>query len=402
MLETGAFPVEPLDEANQTLLDNVHPADWSNPTPQARYHLVVFGAGTAGLVAAAGAAGLGARVALIENHLMGGDCLNVGCVPSKAVLEAARSWQRARTAAATFGGPQGAGGARFGEAMARMRRLRAALSPTDSAARFRSLGVDVFFGAGRFVAADTAEVGGARLRFRRALIATGARPLVPDFPGLAAAGYRTNETIFNLTALPPRLGVIGGGPIGCELAQAFARFGSEVVLVHCGAQLLGREDADAARLVEQALNSDGVATLLSSTVQAASVAGKSKRLTVATPSGQRSLDVDEILVATGRLPTVENLGLETAGVRSGPQGVAVDDRLRTSNPRIYAAGDVASPHRFTHLADAQARLVIENALFFLRRKASALTVPWCTYTDPEVAHVGLTAAQARELGGGIL
>ena len=223
-------PIEPPDEHNLRLLDHVHPPDWVNPTPARRYNLVVLGAGTAGLVTAAGAAGLGARVALVERHLMGGDCLNVGCVPSKTLIAAARE------------SPAGGRPADFAAVMERVRRTRAAIAPHDSAARFRDLGVDVFLGEGRFVDFETIAVGGSRLRFRRAVIATGARATHPDIPGLAAAGCLTNETVFNLTGLPRRLAVIGAGPIGCELAQAFQRLGSEVTLFHSGSHVMSRED----------------------------------------------------------------------------------------------------------------------------------------------------------------
>ena len=226
--------VLPLDAHNQRLVDNVHPASWENPVPAGVYHLVVLGAGTAGLVAAVGAAGLGARVAIVEKHLMGGDCLNSGCVPSKAVLRAARAFRDLRHAA-EFGVRATPEGSDFAAAMERMRRLRAEISGNDSVWRLRDLGIDVFLGEGRFAGADTLEVAGSRLRFRRALVATGARPAVPDLPGLADVGFLTSETIFQLTDLPRRLAVIGGGPIGCELAQAFARFGSQVTLLVRGA-----------------------------------------------------------------------------------------------------------------------------------------------------------------------
>jgi pyruvate/2-oxoglutarate dehydrogenase complex dihydrolipoamide dehydrogenase (E3) component len=408
----GFFAVEPLDEHNRALLANVHPAGWVNPAPAPRYHLVVVGAGTAGLVSAAGAAGLGARVALVERHLMGGDCLNVGCVPSKGVIRAARAWHEARQAAGRFGGPAVAGAPSFGAAMERMRRLRAGISPHDSAERFRSLGIDVFLGEGRFVAPDTVEVDGRRLRFRRAVIATGARAGVPAVPGLAEAGFRTNETIFNLTELPRRLAVVGCGPIGCELAQTFARFGSEVTMFGRAAQLLPREDADAAAVVAAALARDGVRLELGTVPRAVRLQGTEKVLdferggaasggsaSSGAKAGDRAaLAVDEILIATGRRPNVEGLGLEAAGVRSTARGVKVDDRLRTGNPRIFACGDVVSHFQFTHVADAQARLVLKNALFFGRARASALTVPWCTYTSPEIAHVGLYERDARARG----
>jgi pyruvate/2-oxoglutarate dehydrogenase complex dihydrolipoamide dehydrogenase (E3) component len=283
--------------------------------------------------------------------------------------------------------------------MERMRRLRAGISPHDGAERFRGLGIDVFLGDGRFTGPDTVEVDGRRLRFRRAVIATGARAAVPPLAGLAETGYRTNETIFNLTELPRRLAVLGGGPIGCELAQAFARFGSEVTLLGRQPRLLRREDADAAAIVAAAMARDGVRLELGVEATAARRDGPDKVLAIEGEGGRRELRVDEILVATGRQPNVEGLGLEAAGVRLTRQGgVEVDDRLRTGNPRIYACGDVSSQFQFTHVADAQARLAIQNALFFPLAKASALTVPWCTYTSPEIAHVGLYEREARDRG----
>ena len=238
--------LRPFDDHNRSLLDNVHPPTWVNPTPADRYHLVVIGAGTAGLVSAAGAAGLGARVALIERRLMGGDCLNYGCVPSKGIIRAARAWHDAREASRRFGGPTVNEDADFATVMERMRRLRAGISRLDSAQRFRDLGVDVFLGEGRFVAGDAIEVAGQRLRFRRAIVATGARPVAPPIPGCDEGCYLTNETLFTLTRLPRRFGVIGAGPIGCEISQTFARFGSQVTLFDMAPHVLVREDADAA------------------------------------------------------------------------------------------------------------------------------------------------------------
>ncbi len=400
-------PVEPDDEHNRRLIENLHPPGWRNPAPRPRYHLVVIGAGTAGLVSAAGAAGLGARVALIERNLMGGDCLNVGCVPSKAVIRAARAWHQARTGG-RFGAPAPASAGAdaagdFAAAMERMRRLRAGISAHDGARRFADLGVDVFLGDGRFVSPREIEVGGALLRFRRAVVATGARAAVPPIPGLEAIGYLTNETFFGLTALPPRLTVLGGGPICCEMAQAFARFGSRVTVVSKDPRLLPREDADAAAIVQRAMAADGVEMIFSAKAVAARRDDGGRVLVVESGGARREVVGDEILVAAGRLPNVDGLGLDAAGVRYGKEGVEVDDRLRTSNPRVFACGDVASRHRFTHIADAQARIVIQNALFSagpLRgsARASALVVPWCTFTSPEVAHVGMYPAEAEAKG----
>jgi pyruvate/2-oxoglutarate dehydrogenase complex dihydrolipoamide dehydrogenase (E3) component len=393
-------PVEPLDEHNRTLLENVHPPAWINPEPAPRYHMVVIGGGTAGLVSAAGAAGLGARVALIERHLMGGDCLNVGCVPSKGVIRASRAWQDAREVRERFGGPavDPRSPGNFGTSMERMRRLRAGISVHDSAKRFSSLGVDVFLGDGRFTGPETIEVAGKTLRFRRAVIATGARAALPPVPGLAEAGTLTNETIFNLTELPARLVVIGAGPIGCELAQSFTRFGSRVTLLDMAPQVLIREDADAAAIVQKALVKDGVHLELGVKVLEVRSRGAEKTLAFEKDGQRQEVTADHILVAAGRAPNIEDLGLEAAGVKFSRQGVQVEDNLRTTNPRVYACGDVASRYQFTHTADAQARIVIQNALFKGRSKASALTIPWCTFTTPEVAHVGMYEKDAREKG----
>jgi len=376
-------------EHDQALVRNVHPSDWVNPEPAGRYNLVVIGAGTAGLVTAAGAAGLGAKVALVERDLMGGDCLNTGCVPSKALIRAARAWADVRDAEGYGVEVPSGSTVNFPAVMDRMRRLRAGISKNDSARRFRDLGVDVFLGEGRFSSPDTVEVAGTSLRFKKAVVATGARAAAPPIPGLADAGYLTNETVFGLTELPRRLGVIGAGPIGCELAQAFARFGSQVYLVEAQHGILPNEDRDAAEIVLRSLLRDGITLLCCGGDLKVARAAEDKRLSVDSHGQHYDIPVDEILVGVGRRPNVEGLGLDTAGVAVEKTGVKVNDRLQTTNPRIYAAGDICSPHKFTHAADFQARIVIQNALFVGRANASALTIPWCTYTDPEVAHVGL-------------
>lgn len=393
------FPqVLPFDEHNRALIANVHPADWTNPRPSGRYNMVVIGGGTAGLVTAAGAAGLGAKVALIERALLGGDCLNVGCVPSKALIRCARSFADVRDAG-TFGVEVPDDVAiDFPAVMERMRKLRANISPNDSANRFRELGIDVFIGNARFTGRDTIQVDDKILRFSRACIATGARAVALPIPGLQEAGYLTNETLFSLTKLPQRLAVIGAGPIGCEMAQTFARFGSEVTIVEAMHQLLGREDQDAAQRIEQALVRDGVR--INCCAQITGVR-KERDETILTLKGETGgeLAVDAILVSVGRAPNVDGLGLEAAGVEfDTTKGVKVDDCLRTTNPKIFAAGDICSPYKFTHAADFMARIVIQNALFFGRSKASALMIPWCTFTDPEIAHVGLYEQQARDKG----
>jgi pyruvate/2-oxoglutarate dehydrogenase complex dihydrolipoamide dehydrogenase (E3) component len=245
--------------------------------------------------------------------------------------------------------------------MARMRRLRAHISDVDSAEGARKVGVDVFLGDGRFVSPDTLEVGGKRLPFRRAVIATGGRAAVPPIPGLAEAGFRTNETIFNLTELPKRLVVIGGGPIGCELSQAFARLGSRVTHLVQEGHVLPREDADAAEIVQRAMIDDGVQFEFGMKVVEVRRSGAERTVVIERNGERRDIPADEILLAVGRAPNVEGLGLEAAGVRHSKRGVEVDDHLRTSNLRIYACGDVASRFQFTHIADAQARIVIQNA-----------------------------------------
>ncbi len=392
-------PLSPLDEFNRQLLSHVHPADWVNPQPNGRYNLVVIGAGTAGLVTAAGAAGLGAKVALIERDLMGGDCLNVGCVPSKSMLRAARCMAEVRRAS-EFGIQTGSDPTvDFAALMSRVRQLRAGLSPHDSAARFQGLGVDVFLGAGRFSGSDTIDVGDHALRFRRAVIATGARAVRPEIPGLEDTGYLTNETVFNLTELPRRLAVIGAGPIGCELAQCFARLGSRVTLIDKGAQLLPREDPDAAAILAEALHRDGVQLVFSAAVERVFRNGPDQVLQGHADGSPLELRVDAILIGVGRAPNVEGLNLEGVGVKFDLRhGVQVNDYLQTTNSRIYAAGDVCSTFKFTHSADFQARIVIQNTLFHGRGRTSSLTIPWCTYTAPEIAHVGLSEQSAREQG----
>ncbi len=389
--------VLPDDDANRRLLAHAHPSGWRNPTPAGRYNLVVVGGGTAGLVSAAGGRGLGATVALVERQLLGGDCLNVGCVPSKSIIAAARVAALAREAPA-FGVRTGDVQVDFAAAMSRMRRLRADIAPNDGADRFTKLGVDVYLGHGRFTSPTTVEVDGRTLAFSRAVVATGARAAAPPIPGLADVDYLTNETIFWLTELPRRLAVIGGGPIGCEMAQAFRRLGADVTVLNADAHLLPREDADAAAIVERRFAADGVRVANGVEITRAERRGSEAVLHYRHDGATASVVADRVLVAAGRAPNVDGLGLEAAGVAYDGHGVRVDDHLRTTNRRVYAAGDVCSRWQFTHTADALARIVLTNALFVPSRKASALTIPWCTYTSPEVAHVGLYEREARERG----
>jgi pyruvate/2-oxoglutarate dehydrogenase complex dihydrolipoamide dehydrogenase (E3) component len=391
--------VLPLDVHNATLVSNVHPPDWQNPEPAPRYNLVVIGAGTAGLVTAAGAAGLGAKVALVERHLLGGDCLNVGCVPSKCIIRSSRVYADLKDARKF--GLRIPGGAEvdFPAVMERMRRLRARISFHDSAKRLQELGVDVFLGEGRFAGPGLVEVGGQTLRYKRAVIATGTRPVHPAIPGLAEAGFLTNETVFSLTERPRRLAVIGGGPIGCELAQAFRRLGCEIILFHSASHILNREDSDAAEILQQSFIRDGIRLILDCKTKRVEKKNGKKVIHFECQGTEEGVAVDEILVGVGRAPNVEGLNLESVGVQYDKrEGVAVNDRLQTTHPSIYAAGDICLKYKFTHTADATARIVIQNALFWGNKKQSALTVPWCTYTDPEIAHVGMYERDAREKG----
>lgn len=390
--------LKPNDQYNRTLQSHVHPVDWVNPVPDGRYNLVVVGAGTAGLVTAAGAAGLGAKVALIERGLMGGDCLNVGCVPSKALISAARRVASIREAL-HYGIESTPPNVDFAEVMQRMRRLRATLSPHDSAKRFSELGVDVYFGQGTFTSSHTVVVEDQTLQFKKAVIATGARAAELSIPGLNDTGYLTNETLFSLTELPGRLIVIGGGPIGCEMAQCFARFGSRVTLIERSSHIMSREEEDAALMVAHAMQKDGVEIILGARIIRVDMEGSDRIVVVSKEGTEKRISGDQILVAIGRTPNLDGLGLDTVGVAAHPQqGVEVDDRLRTSNPNIYAAGDVCSKYKFTHAADALARIVIQNTLFMGRAKVSRLIIPWCTYTSPEVAHVGVYPSEAAEQG----
>jgi pyruvate/2-oxoglutarate dehydrogenase complex dihydrolipoamide dehydrogenase (E3) component len=391
--------VLPDDKYNQTLVSNVYPSDWKNPEPAPRYNLVVIGAGTAGLVTAAGAAGLGAKVALIEKHLLGGDCLNYGCVPSKCIIRSSRVAMDIRDADQYGIRAPKEIDVDFAAVMERLRRLRAQISHHDSAKRFQELGVDVFLGDGHFTGPDTIEVGGKTLHFKKAVIASGARAVNPPIEGLVQAGYLTNETVFSLTERPNRLAVIGGGPIGCELAQAFRRLGSQVVLLHNSSHILNREDADAAEIVQQAFIREGIRLVLDSKIKRVEMKNGSKIIHFESKGKTDSVAVDEILAGAGRAPNVEGLNLERIGVKyDKKEGVIVNDYLQTTNPRIYAAGDICMKWKFTHAADAAARIVIQNALFFGKKKLSSLIMPWCTYTDPEIAHVGLYERDAKERG----
>ena len=399
-IDLEAIGVAPLDEYNATLLDNVHPKRWLDPEPKSSYNLVVIGAGAGGLVSAAGAAGVGARVALIESHLLGGDCLNVGCVPSKALLRCAKAAAEVCDSGQFGVRIDGAISVDFGYVMERMRRLRAQISPVDSAKRYSAqLGVDLFIGRGIFTGKNSIKVNGQTLTFAKAVVATGGTAAIPNIPGLADAPYLTNNSIFNLTELPKRFGVIGAGPIGLELAQAFQRLGSKVTVFSRDEQILPKEEPEAVEIVKESMIKDGVTFAFNSSYKRIEGKGKTGpvRVVLDDSGTERFIEFDALLIATGRKPSVSGLGLEDAGVKFDTRlGVVVNDKLQTTNPDIYAVGDVASKYQFTHVADFMARLVVKNALFFGRDKVSDLLIPWVTYTDPEVAHVGLYEKDLKE------
>jgi pyruvate/2-oxoglutarate dehydrogenase complex dihydrolipoamide dehydrogenase (E3) component len=385
------------DRDNRILLENVRPAIWENPQPVGKYNLVILGAGPAGIFAAVRAVRLGAKVALIERNLLGGACLNFGCIPSKTIISTARLYAEIRNAE-HFGARAPTDiSVDFPAVMERMRRVRARISRSSSARELTSMGVDVYFGEASFMGADTVMVEGKSLRFKKALIATGARSMVPSIPGLVVAGYLTYESVFNLAECPRRLLVIGGGPQGCELAQAFCRLGSQVTIVQDEPMFLRQEERDAAQILSDVLAREGIEIHLNTQTVNVRVDGKLKLVDFVRDDDKFTVTVDEILVGIGRVPNVEGMNLEAASIKyDGETGIRINDFLQTTNRRIYAAGDVCFEHRFTHIEDASARIVVQNALFCGRKRLSALTIPWCTYTDPEIAHVGLYVRDALE------
>jgi len=365
----------------------------------AHYDFVVLGGGAAGIIAAESAAALGAKTALIEERKLGGTCLNTGCIPSKTLIRAANAYAEMR------------GGSRYGArdledvvvdfpaAMERVRRVRDRILRRVAAPSLVLKSVEVHAGKAIFGGVDSVAVGGKTLRFKKALIATGSRPRIPPIPGLEETGYWTNESIFELTELPRRLLVLGGGPLGCELAQAFRRLGSQVIIVQREPMFLRQEERDAAQILSASLARDGVEIHLNTTVPRVYSEGGEQRADLLTDGDKRTVAFDGILVGVGRTPNVAGLNLEAAGVAFDREnGVRVDDFLRTTNPRVFAAGDACFEHQFAHIEAASSRIVVRNALKRGRYRVSGLTIPWCTYTDPEIAHVGLYVRQARETG----
>lgn len=420
-----ASSVYPMDEDNVKLLDNVHPPEWIDPEFNGVYNMVVIGAGAGGLVSAASAAGAGAKVALIEANLLGGDCLNVGCVPSKALIHAANLAHTVRSATELGDSGitvEGSVKIDFSQTMRRLRSIRADISENDSAQRFtKRLGVDVYFGYAKFLTEKSVIVNGKTLEFRKCVIATGGYPSIPNITGLndlykeaekrkeseSRPYVMTNETFFNMTDQPRTLGVIGTGVIGMELAQAMQRLGTQVTMFGRSGTVLPKEDADLADAVKMQMERDGVKFRLNvAEYKSAKKTGETSEkgyaeLLLSTVEDGQNIDYkfDAILVAAGRKPNVTGLDLELANVEyDGKTGLTVDDRLQTTNPRIYGVGDCCSAFKFTHAADFMARMVIRNALFLGMGKMSNLLIPYATFTSPELAHVGLYESDLRDRG----
>ena len=376
---------------------NARPPNWRNPRPPARYRFLVIGGGPAGLMAARTAAAMGARVALVEAHLIGGISANNGCVPSKTLIRTAQAYAMMREAERYGARGPSEITVDFRAAMARVQRIRERLVRVDSPERLTAAGIDLYFGHAHFIGPDAIDVDGIELLFSKALIATGSRALLPNIDGLDEAGFLNNETVFDLEALPTSLLVVGGGPLGCELAQAFARFGTRTLISHREPLFLPSEERDAAQMVSDALARDGVEIHLNSQPTRVRVQDGRKHVDLLNEGNTATTVVEQILTGIGRLPAVDGLCLGAAGIEyDAIAGIGVDDFLRTSNSHVYAAGDVCLKFRFTNTAEASARIVVHNALLFGRRRLSALTVPWCTHTDPQVAHVGLYVKEARE------
>ena len=383
------------DEA--ALLAKVRPPGWVSPKPRSLYDLAILGAGPAGIAAAQMAVSKGLSVALFERNVIGGNSLNVGSIPSKALIGSAGEVAALRDTYRFGAGPPAPSQVDFNAVMGRVRRLRARISGDHSATRLRDLGVDVFFSNAQFAGPQTLEMGEGLICFKKALVATGARPKAADIPGFEHLSYFTSSTIFDIKALPKRLAIVGGGPLGCELAQAFCRLGSHVIIIQNEPKFLPKEERDAAELLSWALSRDGVEVRLNTLVIGCQMSNGIKTLVTLNNGVRDEVQADDILLSIGRVPNVEDLNLTKAGVDCLPlTGIAVDAFLCTRNPDIYAAGDVCSALKFANVAEASGRLAVTNAFFGLNRRQSSLNIPWCTFCAPEIARIGLDVASARQ------
>ncbi|MBA3505972.1 MAG: FAD-dependent oxidoreductase [Betaproteobacteria bacterium] len=363
---------------------------------QPEFDIVVIGGGAGGLVVAAGGAALGAKIAVVEKHRLGGDCLWNGCVPSKTLIKSARIAHEMRHAerwSLTPADPK----PDLAQVMERVAAVIRGIEPNDSPERFRGLGVDVILGEGKFTGPETFEVNGRKLTAKTFVIATGSRPGVPPIPGLDKTPYLTNETVFDLREPVPSLIVVGSGPIGSEMAQAFRRLGSEVTVVDMAPRMLPKEDADLAQVVNGRMVEEGVRFHFDASIVRVRGRKGAVAMTIkGKDGGEHMLEATHLLIATGRKANIENLGLDAADVKTGKNGIVVDDRLRTTNPKIYVIGDAAGGYQFTHMADHHAGVVLRHAIFRFKWTKPSSIVPWCTYTDPELARIGLSETEAQE------
>ena len=393
----SAAPQGSRESADEAFLANVRPPGWKGPTPSGPYPLLVIGGGPAGLLAAYEAAMMGAKVALVERHWLGGKSLSYGSVPMKTMLRTSRLYADMRTAALFGARPQTPVPADVDLMLGRMQRIRNRISQPFSASKLKAIGIDLYFGAARFTGADRVDVDGLELRFKKAMIATGSAPKPIDIPGLAEAGFVDATMMFEMRSLPRRVLVVGGGANGCEGAQSLARLGVETIIVLNEPLFLPGEERDAAQMVSDTLARDGVEIHLNTRVTGVRVEGDRKLVDLVNDGDASTVTVDAIFIDLGQEPAVAGLDLERAGIAYDTRkGIHVNDFLRTTNRRVYAAGDVCLEPKFTSIAYASARIVVGNALFWRRQRYSAMTIPWCTYTDPEIAHVGMYVREARE------